>query len=55
MPGLPAKPVIDIDVAVADPTREDLYVPALEALGYELRVRSRPGTSTAACNWPRRA
>ncbi|WZB72408.1 GrpB family protein [Achromobacter xylosoxidans] len=39
VPGLPAKPVIDIDVAVADPTREDLYVPALEALGYELRVR----------------
>ena len=26
-------------MAVADPTREDLYVPALEALGYELRVR----------------
>ena len=25
VPGLPAKPVIDIDVAVADPTREDLY------------------------------
>lgn len=39
VPGLPAKPVIDIDLTVADPGREDLYLPALEALGYELRVR----------------
>ena len=34
VPGLPAKPVIDIDLAVADPADEASYVPALEALGY---------------------
>lgn len=39
--GLPAKPVIDIDVIVADPQQEDDYVPALEALGYELSIRER--------------
>lgn len=33
VPGLPAKPVIDIDVAVADPDDEADYVPALESLG----------------------
>ena len=33
VPGLPAKPIIDIDVAVADPTDEAAYVPALESLG----------------------
>ena len=33
VPGLPAKPIIDIDVAVADPTDETAYVPALESLG----------------------
>ena len=32
VPGLPAKPVIDIDLAVADPTDEAAYVPALEQL-----------------------
>lgn len=41
VPGLPAKPVIDIDLIVADPEDEDQYVPALEALGYELTVRER--------------
>jgi GrpB-like predicted nucleotidyltransferase (UPF0157 family) len=39
VPGLPAKPLIDIDLVVADTTDEDAYVPALEAIGYELRVR----------------
>ena len=37
--GLPAKPLIDINLVVADTTDEDAYVPPLEALGYELRVR----------------
>ncbi|KQU81770.1 hypothetical protein ASD00_35055 [Ensifer sp. Root31] len=41
VPGLPAKPVIDIDLIVPDPEREDDYVPVLEALGYELTVRER--------------
>lgn len=39
VPGLAAKPVIDIDLAVADTDDEDAYVPALEALGFVLRVR----------------
>ncbi|MBO3088001.1 GrpB family protein [Cellulomonas dongxiuzhuiae] len=34
VPGLPAKPVVDIDLTVADPTDEAAYVPDLEALGY---------------------
>ena len=37
--GLPAKPVIDIDLTVADPADEASYVPALEAVGFELRIR----------------
>src|SRR5689334_6600583 len=39
VPGLPAKPLIDINMVVADTTDEDAYVPALEAIGYKLRVR----------------
>lgn len=34
VPGLPAKPIIDVDLTVADPTDEPAYVPALERLGY---------------------
>ena len=37
--GLPAKPLIDINLVVADTTDEDAYVAPLEAIGYELRVR----------------
>lgn len=39
VPGLPAKPIIDIDVLVADSSAEQHYVPALEALGYRLIIR----------------
>jgi GrpB-like predicted nucleotidyltransferase (UPF0157 family)/predicted enzyme related to lactoylglutathione lyase len=39
VPDLPAKPVLDLLLAVDDPADEATYVPALEALGYELRVR----------------
>ncbi len=39
VPGLPAKPLIDINLVVADTTDEAAYVPPLEAIGYELRVR----------------
>ena len=39
VPGLAAKPVVDIDVAVADPEDEDAFVPDLVAAGYVLRVR----------------
>ena len=34
VPGLPAKPVIDVDVVVADPADELAYIPALEAHGF---------------------
>jgi GrpB-like predicted nucleotidyltransferase (UPF0157 family) len=37
--GLPAKPVIDIQVGVADVEDEGTYRGALERAGYELRVR----------------
>lgn len=39
VPGLAAKPIIDILVVVADPTDEAGYLPALQQAGYELRVR----------------
>ncbi|MFL6010168.1 MAG: GrpB family protein [Gaiellaceae bacterium] len=39
VPGLPAKPLIDINLVVADTTDEDAYVPPLEAIGYVLRIR----------------
>ena len=39
--GLAAKPVIDIDVIVADTEQEDVYVPALSALGYTHTIRER--------------
>jgi GrpB-like predicted nucleotidyltransferase (UPF0157 family) len=39
VPGLAAKPVIDIDLIVADTTDEDAYVPALARAGYVLRIR----------------
>jgi GrpB-like predicted nucleotidyltransferase (UPF0157 family) len=39
VPGLAAKPVIDIDLTVADPDREQDYVPALEAVGFRLLIR----------------
>ncbi|NTZ50821.1 MULTISPECIES: GrpB family protein [Citrobacter freundii complex] len=39
VPGLAAKPVIDIDVTVADAEDEEIYVLALESLGYRLIVR----------------
>jgi GrpB-like predicted nucleotidyltransferase (UPF0157 family)/AcrR family transcriptional regulator len=39
VPGLPAKPIIDIDLTVADPGCEQDYVPALEAAGFRLEIR----------------
>jgi len=42
VPGLAAKPIIDILLAVPDSADEQAYVPALEAAGYVLRARE-PG------------
>jgi GrpB-like predicted nucleotidyltransferase (UPF0157 family) len=39
VPGLVAKPVIDIDLVVADSADEAAYLPALEERGYVLRIR----------------
>lgn len=39
VPGLAAKPVIDILLAVPDSADEQAYVPALGAAGYDLRIR----------------
>ena len=39
VPGLAAKPIIDIVLVVADTAKEGAYVPALEAAGYTLRIR----------------
>ena len=39
VPGLAAKPIIDVLLTVADVTDEAAYVPALVAAGLELRVR----------------
>jgi GrpB-like predicted nucleotidyltransferase (UPF0157 family) len=39
VPGLCAKPVIDVVLAVPDSADESAYVPALERLGYSLRIR----------------
>ena len=39
VPGLPAKPVLDLVLGVPDPVDESAYVPALEALGYQLHIR----------------
>jgi GrpB-like predicted nucleotidyltransferase (UPF0157 family) len=39
VPGLPAKPIIDILLAVTDSANEAEYVPLLEGAGYRLRIR----------------
>lgn len=39
VPGLAAKPIVDINVAVADLEAEDLYRPGLESIGVQLRSR----------------
>lgn len=39
IPGLPAKPVIDMLLVVEDSADESAYVPPMEAGGYALRIR----------------
>jgi GrpB-like predicted nucleotidyltransferase (UPF0157 family) len=39
VPGLAAKPLIDLVLVVADSSDEDAYVPALETASYTLRIR----------------
>ncbi len=39
VPGLPAKPIVDVGLEVPDSADEAAYVPDLEAAGYALRIR----------------
>jgi GrpB-like predicted nucleotidyltransferase (UPF0157 family) len=39
VPGLAAKPIIDIVLVVADSANEEAYVPALTGAGYVVRIR----------------
>src|SRR5215469_14737386 len=39
VPGLAAKPIIDMILAVADSADESAYVPPMESAGYVLRIR----------------
>ena len=39
VPGLPAKPIIDITLEVQNSAAEGDYLPALEHVGYNLRIR----------------
>jgi GrpB-like predicted nucleotidyltransferase (UPF0157 family) len=39
VPALAAKPIIDIDLTVADPEREQDYIPALVTIGFRLVIR----------------
>jgi GrpB-like predicted nucleotidyltransferase (UPF0157 family) len=39
VPGLAAKPIIDVVLAVPDSSDEDAYVPPMESAGYVLRIR----------------
>jgi GrpB-like predicted nucleotidyltransferase (UPF0157 family) len=39
VPGLAAKPIVDIVLAVPDSSDEGAYMPGLEAAGYVLRIR----------------
>jgi GrpB-like predicted nucleotidyltransferase (UPF0157 family) len=39
VPGLPAKPIVDVVLVVTDSADEPAYVPALTAAGYRLHIR----------------
>jgi GrpB-like predicted nucleotidyltransferase (UPF0157 family) len=39
VPGLPAKPIIDIDLSLEDTAAESRYLPALQSIGYRLILR----------------
>jgi GrpB-like predicted nucleotidyltransferase (UPF0157 family) len=39
VPGLPAKPVIDVDLVVTDPADEAAYVPDLQGAGFVHKIR----------------
>jgi GrpB-like predicted nucleotidyltransferase (UPF0157 family) len=52
VPGLPAKPIIDIVLEVPDSGDEPAYVPDLEAAGYVLRIREADWFEHRVLTWP---
>jgi GrpB-like predicted nucleotidyltransferase (UPF0157 family) len=52
VPGLAAKPLIDLTLAVADSADEAAYVPALERVGYVLRRREPDWYEHRVLKWP---
>ena len=55
VPGLWAKPIIDVELIVADSAAEDDYLAALEAVGFTLAIRERSGRNTGCSRAPIRA
>ena len=53
VPGLAAKPIIDVLLVVNEAGDEAAYLPALEAAGYVLRVREPDFYEHRACSGPR--
>jgi GrpB-like predicted nucleotidyltransferase (UPF0157 family)/N-acetylglutamate synthase-like GNAT family acetyltransferase len=55
VPGLPAKPIIDITMTVPDSADETAYVPLLEEVGYSLTIREPDWFEHRVLNrdWPR--
>lgn len=52
VPGLCAKPIIDILLVVPDSADESAYLPALEAAGYRLVIREPQWQQHRACKGP---
>ena len=52
VPGLPAKPIIDILLVVEDSSDEPAYLPRLEAAGYVLRIREPDWYEHRVCKGP---
>lgn len=54
VPGLAAKPIVDVLVVVADSADEPAYLARLEAAGYLLRVREPEWNEHRMCRTPER-
>ena len=52
VPGLAAKPIIDMVLAVPDSADEPAYLPRLEAAGYVLRIREPDWFEHRVCKGP---
>ena len=51
MPGMAAKPIIEMLMEVADCSDEPAYVTPLEGHGYELRIRELLVGGSTGCSW----